>query len=346
MPSKLARPRFNSPSALSLVRLKLAEPVIAEFDRRKLDSSAVLAEFSLKRDNLAIEDRFVPASTMYRLVERFAERSGDPYFGVRAGERLDPWSWPPTIDAVRHSGTVGEFLLRFMENAGRDVNSATFVLKTIGQRSTFHERRFSDGGTVPRHNDGFTIAYLLAMIRRAVGKAWDGGKVVARVADPAVVPPLYLGIRTAGPDTLGASVSFPANWLIAPLFGKARSPQQRSIPRDSNASAGTIVGLFRLALTPHIHEFDLNSDRVAGICGMSKRTLARKLQAQGTSMRKEIKSLKRERAESLLRMGSRSVSEIATQVGYADLAVFSRAFKRWTGLSPREYRKANQPMQA
>lgn len=332
---------INTPSkkpTLPLIRLQLVAPIIQELERRHIDISAILSKQALRREDFSKHDMFVPAPKMYALVEQFSAVSGDPHFGFHVGEQLNPFDWSPIAVASQDSGTVGEFLLRFMQDAGRDENSVTFILKTIGSRSTFHERRFTNGGIVPRHNDGFTVAYLLTTIRRAVGKAWNGSKVLARVCDPAAVPAGHRGIRVAGTDTLGASISFPATWLIIPLNSEANAMTERIEVLESIPPA-TIVNAFRQALLPHIHEFDLNAKRVAEICGLSKRTLARKLQNRNTCARDEIVAMRRKRAEMELQNTESSIASIAAMVGYPDPAVFSRAFKRWTGKSPRQYRK-------
>jgi AraC-like DNA-binding protein len=99
---------------------------------------------------------------------------------------------------------------------------------------------------------------------------------------------------------------------------------------------------FQQALQPHIHEFNLTAERVAEICGLNKRTLTRKLQARGTSITQVLAEMRRTLAEKELNNSDRKVAEIAAMVGYLDPTVFSRAFKRWTGVSPREFRKQSQ----
>ena len=162
----------NLKSELPLVRLNLVSAFLKELDRHRIDSQHVLAEFNLTKQEVMQSDIFVPAPTMYAIVEELAAISGDPHFGVRVGEQLDPWSWQPLSDAAALSATVGEFLLRYLMNSTRDESSVTHILETTGNRSSFYERRFTDGGIRPRHNDGFTLAFLLAVLRKATGELW------------------------------------------------------------------------------------------------------------------------------------------------------------------------------
>lgn len=309
-----------------------------ELDQRGINSVQTLAKFNIHANEVSHDDRFVPAATMYAIVEELAAISGDPWFGVRVGEKLNPWSWSPLIEAAGASNSVGDFLLRFMQSAIRDESSVTYILKTIDNHSSFHECRFSDGGVYPRHNDGFTIAYLLAIIHGAVSDSWDGSRVMVRLCDPAVVPTGYMGVRLAQTDTLGPSITFPAEWLIKP-FKLERMATKHQPLVVGVAPEPSMISAFRQALQPYIQEFDLNVRRVAEICGLSSRTLARRMHAKGTSVGQELIAMRRQKAEQLLQNTDHKIANIANEVGYADLAVFSRAFKRWTGKSPNLYRK-------
>ena len=329
--------RTSKKPVLPLIRLNLIQPFLIELKRRKIDSEEVLANLSISKDDLNNSDIFISAPKMYSLVENLSIVSGDPHFGAHIGSQLDPLSWSPLIAAAESSATVGEFLLRFMENANHDENSVIYSLNSVGNRSTFYERRITDGGLKPRHNDGFTVAFLVTLIRRSVGELWDGTKVIAKVCDPSVVPDEYLEIRTAITDTFGASISFPTNWLIQPQPGRYLAGTKGHVTAVSPLS-GRFINALRVTLQPHIHEFDLDAGRVAAICGLSKRTLARRLQTRGTSLREELKSLRMSRAEKTLSGTDLRISEVALMVGYANPTVFSRAFKRWTGMSPRQYR--------
>src|SRR5690554_6654877 len=71
---------------------------------------------------------------------------------------------------------------------------------------------------------------------------------------------------------------------------------------------------------------------------MTPRNIGRKLQDEGTSLRKIKETLRREHATRLMTHESLSISEIAELVGFSETAAFSRAFKRWTGLPPARWR--------
>jgi len=71
---------------------------------------------------------------------------------------------------------------------------------------------------------------------------------------------------------------------------------------------------------------------------ITPRTLQRKLQEEGTSFQNISESVKSELAIGLLKNRSLTVNEVAYRLGYAEPSVFRRAFKKWTGVSPKGYR--------
>lgn len=83
----------------------------------------------------------------------------------------------------------------------------------------------------------------------------------------------------------------------------------------------------------------LDIDTLAKTFSMSARNLRRRLKEEGTSYQQIKDKLRMARAKDLLRLGALSVNEISRQVGFQEAAAFTRAFKSWTGLSPRAYKE-------
>lgn len=79
-------------------------------------------------------------------------------------------------------------------------------------------------------------------------------------------------------------------------------------------------------------------DTVAARMGMSPRTLSRKLAAEGTSFFRLLEDLRKSLSKSYLRDSNLVLAEIAFLLGYSGLGSFNDAFKRWTGLSPGQFR--------
>jgi AraC-like DNA-binding protein len=77
---------------------------------------------------------------------------------------------------------------------------------------------------------------------------------------------------------------------------------------------------------------------VAAELHMSPRSLQRKLSAENTTFRKLVEAVRQELAESYLADGNTPLMEISYLLGFSAQSAFSRAFKRWTGSTPQEFR--------
>jgi AraC-like DNA-binding protein len=83
-------------------------------------------------------------------------------------------------------------------------------------------------------------------------------------------------------------------------------------------------------------------ERIAPRLGMSVRTLQRRLSDWGRTFEQVLDETLREVAMEQLATGSDSITNTALQLGYSDVAHFTRAFRRWTGMTPSEFAKAAQ----
>ena len=82
-------------------------------------------------------------------------------------------------------------------------------------------------------------------------------------------------------------------------------------------------------------------DEVARALGQSQRTLKRRLAAEGTTYSQILDEERRERALLLIHSPTLSLDQIAERAGYTDLANFTRAFRRWTGMTPAAFRRSS-----
>jgi AraC-like DNA-binding protein len=102
-------------------------------------------------------------------------------------------------------------------------------------------------------------------------------------------------------------------------------------------SSKTTRGRVENLLIPILHSGEASIDTIAVKLGLSRQTLFRKLKAEGITFEKVLDELRHKLALHYLGEKKISVNETAYLVGFSEPAAFSRAFKRWTGSSPRTY---------
>ncbi|MBP6013465.1 MAG: AraC family transcriptional regulator [Alphaproteobacteria bacterium] len=105
---------------------------------------------------------------------------------------------------------------------------------------------------------------------------------------------------------------------------------------DSLERATTTRGRVESILIPMLHRGEPSIDEVANEMGFSHQTLYRKLKAEQVTFEKLLDELRHRMALHYLNGKKVSVSEAAYLVGFSESSAFSRAFKRWTGTSPRK----------
>ena len=95
-----------------------------------------------------------------------------------------------------------------------------------------------------------------------------------------------------------------------------------------------IMGLYVLH-----KQCDLNT--ISEVIGLSSRTLQRRLSELGTSFNQIQTEVKLDLATRRLAGSAKPIHDIALELGYNDTPHFSRAFRKWTGMTPRQYRAQN-----
>ena len=91
-------------------------------------------------------------------------------------------------------------------------------------------------------------------------------------------------------------------------------------------------------LMPILHKGEVSIDRIAAELGMSRATLYRRLKQEGVTFAELVDDLRKRLASDYLAARKVSVNETAYLVGFSEASSFVRAFRRWTGKTPAEYR--------
>lgn len=157
--------------------------------------------------------------------------------------------------------------------------------------------------------------------------------------DCAFIVPELLGrlFRPAAPPAGERPPERRGGAFLHRLFGElaAAARNRRTAGRENSVRRRV-----EAELDPLLASGVIRIERVARALGCSRQTLYRRLKAEGLTFAQVLDDLRRRRALKLVRDHALSVKEIAWRLGFSDPAAFSRAFKRWTGKSPRALREA------
>lgn len=196
----------------------------------------------------------------------------------------------------------------------------------------------------------FPIELMLGVGFRMLSLAADGPSPVAEVtfAHAAAYPVASYEALFGVPVRFGApesAVWIPRAEMSRPFAGRdpiarhyleAHAEQMlAALPVD----APPIVAQIRDAILGELATSGAELSRVAKHVAMSTRTVQRRLEEAGTSYQDLVDEVRSSMAFSLLRDRSRSIVEVAFELGYADLKGFYRAFRRWADTTPADWRK-------
>ncbi len=121
------------------------------------------------------------------------------------------------------------------------------------------------------------------------------------------------------------------------LFALLRSQAERALERVSTGLGPADKVKRYLLARPPARIPDLAT--AARDLGLSARSLRRHLAAEATSYRSLVRATLEASAGHLLRDPNRSIQETAGALGFSNAGAFHRAFKRWTGMTPAQYRE-------
>ena len=113
---------------------------------------------------------------------------------------------------------------------------------------------------------------------------------------------------------------------------------QLMIEYIANLDRKNIIHRVKRAIIEHIHDGNVTDDKIAKAIFMSVRSLQRNLKNLGTTFGEVLDETRSELAEHYVSDLKEDLTEVAFKLGYSEQSSFSRAFKRWTGISPSAYR--------
>ena len=289
----------------------------------------------------------IPIATLGRLLRVAASRSGCAQVGLLVGARSGLGHQGVVGLLVRHSPDVGTALRNLTAHLHlRDRGAVAPLLVSDGAASLGYEiyqPNVEGGGQIC---DG-AMAIATNILRALCGRAWRPSEVHFAHRAPADLrhhrrffgaPIRFDADRTA--------LVFASKWLGHRIGGADPAIFRRLTSRvdalEGRANADLPAQIRRM-LRVILLTGKGSVDELAGRLAIHRRTLNRRLQAQGTSLHRLVEEIRSEIARQLVGNTRMSLTDVAATLGYADASAFTRAFRRWTGGLPSVWRKAAVP---
>jgi len=304
----------------------------------------LLADVDLPVSLLDYPELPIPLREQFRLLQQAARATGDPHFGARLGRqvRMDRLSafgrW------VTGAETLGGAIERAQQGLNLFLQTATLLKLERGPEVSRWSIEFLDPESEGRYqNELLGVSYLIDGVRQFLGPDWTpryvattctlsnqtgrlehlfgANVIVGRRASAIEIPTVALA---------QTRYAYPLNEDTAsdPLSGEPNVP----LGFDDRDAVSALTRMALLQGYPRI-------DWVARKMGLTRRTLQRRLKEAQVEFSDVVKRTVSARAKELIGGTATPITDVALSLGYSDPAHFSRAFKRWTGLTPRAYRR-------
>ena len=332
-------------STVLKIDARLACRVVDDLRRQRVSADALLKEVGLSRSDVVDPDARVPYAAVLGLIERAASMLDDVNYGLRLG----------TSYGLREGGLLGFVLLnsptlmdaianlqRYFRVVG---DGEDLKIEQNGPHVVVRFRETESALRGLRHNSEYIAAILVRAFRNMTRKAISPVRVEFMHARP--------NARVGYDRYLGSPVRFGTEWdaLIydvdatrLPVIG-ADDKLLKVLERACRQIVGPaprkkdLVHDTRELVMQRLTKGAVRIDDIARDLGMSSKTLERRLSAQDRSFSTLLDDVRSGLAKQYLSDTDLRLEQVAYLTGYSEPAALVRAFKRWTGTTPMQYRE-------
>lgn len=318
-------------------------PLVSGLAELGHDPAPVLALVGIEEVVIEDPEASVPMQQVVSLIDHAVQATGDDNLGLHLAQHAQSGSFDVHLYAMISSATLGDAfqcLCRYQ----RLIHDSTEVRLDIEDDRATLRHRMPGGLAAPRHSAEFLLTAWVRGGRMATGTAWAPTEVRFAHHEPSGsdehrrffdAPVRFM----TGENALVVPASLlelPCTRADPALFAMLDRYAADRLERAPRSAA--IADRARTALAAALRHGEPSAAHVARRLKMSVRTLNRALVAEGTSYRRVLEQLRRELALRHLADVRLSVTEIAFLLGFSELSAFHRAFRRWTGQTPSQFR--------
>jgi AraC-like DNA-binding protein len=335
-----AENRHNHTNALVRVGPLMGIPAVLQ--NLGHDPEPVLAGGGFKPAQFSDPDIEVPYLAVSRLLARCVAITGCRHFGLLVGEHAGASSLGLAGFILKTAPDVGNALRSLLLHLDLQDQGGVPTLQIMGATTQLGYAIHLSGVEAPEQIYEISIAIGCNIMRNLCGKTWNASEVLFSTRQPQNLSPYRDFFRAPIRFSAGrCALAFPTRWLdhqiqtADTLLHQHLKKEAAELHNRRNTDfVGSLRGLLRKSLaTRHCTVTD-----IAGQLHMHERTLNRRLQEEGTCFRQVLDDIRYEMAQQLLAESAMSIARIAMALNYSDASTFNRAFKRWAGITPAEWR--------
>lgn len=291
-------------------------------------------------------DNRIPFSQFVAFYEHGARLTGDDAFGLHIGERVKPELFDILGYVVINSPTFGEAINRLIRYHSIWNDGAFYNLDVSASQARLtyeYVDRLIDGR---RHDCEMTLSILVSFARRGTGVDWTPHEVSFQHSKPKSIIEHQRIFRTQVHfDRSINELIFDSSLLTlrmmkadSGLFVILDRHAQELLSRRPRADG--LINQVRQLLGETLNVGDdPRLETISQKLGISVRTLQRKLKEEGTSHQDLLDELRSDLSKRYLQEPKLAICEVAYLLGFSEPSAFHRAFRRWTGTTPKEFRK-------
>jgi AraC-like DNA-binding protein len=312
-----------------------------------IDPVQAFAQAGLGAEIPSDPERRVPYLEASALFAACARLTGQPQFALEAGASLGLATLGLPGDIARHSPTVGDALRALTDHFDLHDRGGGVVFHVRDGVATLAYAVHEPGAQAIDHAADFAIAIAAGVMRDLCGADWRPSLVrfAHRPPADAMLYARVFGSRVEF-DAPEDSLLFASSWLAMPV---AEADPRRLDDLARRAAEMELddprswVQRLRPTLRAGLAIRECSIAQVSVVMGVHRRTLERRLNAEGATFKDVLDGVRHEMAVQLLANTTLPMTEIADALGFADPAVFSRAFRRWRGTAPSDWRRRGGP---
>lgn len=329
---------MSSPTSLSSWGLAIRSAL----ESRQIGSAELFRKAGLDVDALADPLARYPLAATTRLWRLSIAATGDPCFGIEVARHARPTYFHALGFSLAASGSLAEAFERVVRYFRLVSDAADMTLEELEQ-----SYRFSVQLVNPEHRpadeavDAF-VALAVRICRVLRDRTYNPISVTLRRPPPPDETPFRRYFRV--PVVFGADTDvlvFEKTTFEARLVGGnaelARLNDQVVASHLATLGADRFSRKLHLLLVEDLPRGEPDEAELASRLGTSLRNLQRRLAEEGTSYKDVLDDTRRQLARSYLADNRHSISEVAYLLGFRAASSFTRAFRRWEGVSPSAF---------